>query len=384
MANINKDHHLEERNGTWYFKTMVKGKRHFEPLSQSVMVARRLRDQRLKEIDLHGSQSSVLPEGDTISVEEGVLFGDVVISWSQRQEEQLKKDQLKSSTWRDWKSILNSQVLPKWGDMPIKSIDIAQIEVFIDGLTCGPKRVNNIFVPLRGIFKFAKRQGFIVENPMMDIDNLKVVNADIYPFTFEEVRMFLQTVPEHYRNFFEVAFYTGMRFGEMAALKWHQVDFNRQLLMIRDTRVYGEEGRTKTPKSKRDIQILPPVFDALVLQKKLKGKDKYVFRDREGNLMTPDQIREVVWKPTLSKAGLAYRPPMQTRHTFATLMIDAGEDLGWVQRMLGHGSLQMIYTRYYSWVKKTTRNDGSAFMQNVFSSDSTANEMPETQSATVI
>lgn len=88
--------------------------------------------------------------------------------------------------------------------------------------------------------------------------------------------------------------------------------------------------------------------------------------------MTPDHIREVIWKPTLAKVGLAYRPPMLTRHTFATLMIDSGEDLGWLQRMLGHGSLQMIYTRYYSWVKKTTRNDGSAFMQQVFPSTTEA------------
>lgn len=383
MAKMKKDHHLEERNGIWYFKMMVKGKRHFEQLSSSVMEARTIRDQRLKEIEMHGRQNSTAQTDSTSSVEEGMLFGDVVISWSQRQEDRIKKDQLKTSTWRDWKGILNSQVLPTWGDMPIKSIDIAQIEVFVDELTCGPKRVNNILVPLRGIFRFAKRQGFIVENPMLDIDNLKVVHADIFPFTIEEVRMFLQTVPCHYRNFFEVAFYTGMRFGEMAALKWRQVDFNRRLLMIRETRVYGEEGRTKTLKSQRDIQILPPVFDALMLQKNLKGKDKYVFRDREGNLMTPDHIREVVWKPTLMRAGLPYRPPMQTRHTFATLMIDAGEDLGWVQRMLGHGSLQMIFTRYYSWVKKTTRNDGSAFMQNLFSPN-TAEAITGTQSATAI
>jgi integrase len=368
MAKLKKDHHLEERNGTWYFKMMVKGKRHFQPLSHSVLEARRMRDQRLKEIDSYGCQRNQLPTDNTSSVEDGMLFGDVVISWSQRQEDRLRMDQLKSSTWRDWKSILNSQVLPKWGDTPIKSIDVALIEAFVGELTCGSKRVNNIFVPLRGIFKFAKRLGFIAKNPMLDIENLKVVHADIYPFTFEEVQLFLQTVPCHYRNFFNVAFFTGMRFGEMAALKWSQVDFSRNLLKIRETRVYGEEGRPKTKKSQRDIQILPPVFDALMLQKNLNGKDKYVFRDRDGNFMTPDHIREVVWKPTLSKAGLDYRPPIQTRHTFATIMIDVGEDLGWVQRMLGHGSLQMIYTRYYSWVKKTTRDDGRAFMQNLYSS----------------
>jgi integrase len=54
---------------------------------------------------------------------------------------------------------------------------------------------------------------------------------------------------------------------------------------------------------------------------------------------------------------------MQTRHTFATLMLSEGESIGWVQNMLGHGSLQMIFTKYYAWIPKKTRNDGSAFMR---------------------
>jgi site-specific recombinase XerD len=48
------------------------------------------------------------------------------------------------------------------------------------------------------------------------------------------------------------------------------------------------------------------------------------------------------------------------------MMIDAGEDIGWVQKMLGHSSLQMIYTKYYSWIKRETRNDGAAFMRNSY------------------
>ncbi|MBW2107722.1 MAG: tyrosine-type recombinase/integrase, partial [Deltaproteobacteria bacterium] len=65
------------------------------------------------------------------------------------------------------------------------------------------------------------------------------------------------------------------------------------------------------------------------------------------------------------KAGLEYRPPIQTRHTFATMMLSKGEDIGWVQMMLGHSSLQMIFTRYFSWIPKKTRKDGSAFMEAV-------------------
>ncbi len=371
MARKNKNHHLEERDGMWFLRVMLEGARHFEALSTSILEARTIRDQRLKDIELYGGLTNITVETETKTdhISDGRLFGEVAVAWKERQENRIRKKQLKNSTWRDWKSTLNAKVLPAWGNNPIASIDIATVEDFIDCLECGPKRVNNILVPIRGIFKFAKRQGDLLENPMEDIDNLKVEPADIFPFSMEEVALLLQTVPVHYRYFFTVAFFTGMRFGEMAALKWHQVDFKRRLISVRETRVYGEEDRTKTAKSKRDIDMLPPVSEALIFQKQLVKKGKHVFRDQLGSLMTPDHIREVIWKPALIEAEISYRPPMQTRHTFATLMIDAGEDLGWVQRMMGHGTLQMIFTRYYSWVKKETRDDGSAFMKNTFTTE---------------
>jgi integrase len=74
-------------------------------------------------------------------------------------------------------------------------------------------------------------------------------------------------------------------------------------------------------------------------------------------------MREVIWKPALEKAGIEYRPMMQTRHTFATISLSEGENIGWVQHMLGHSSLQMIFTKYYAWMPKETRNDGSAMMR---------------------
>jgi len=79
--------------------------------------------------------------------------------------------------------------------------------------------------------------------------------------------------------------------------------------------------------------------------------------------LTTDHMREVIWKPALEKAGIEYRPMMQTRHTFATISLSEGENIGWVQHMLGHSSLQMIFTKYYAWIPKETRNDGSAMMR---------------------
>lgn len=345
MAKLN--HHLEERNGVWYFRQRVDGKLKYKKLSESVMKARVMRDKLL-------SQEKPEPTG--------ALFGEVATNWAKHQETRIEQNQIKASTWRDWRSSVNRHVLPFFGNTPIKDISIGTVERFIDSLGCSAKRINNILVPVRSIFKYAKRHGHITSNIMGDVDNLKLEQSDIYPFTIEEVNAIIGHAPEQYKPFFITDFFTGCRFGELAALKWHQVDFTRKLILIRETLVYGEEGRTKTMKSKRDVDMLPPVVDAL---NSMKRQHKHVFIDRKGDLLTPDHVREVIWKPTLEKAGIEYRPPIQTRHTFATLMIDAGEDLGWVQRMLGHGSLQMIYTRYYSWVRKSTRNDGSAFLAKV-------------------
>lgn len=154
-----------------------------------------------------------------------------------------------------------------------------------------------------------------------------------------------------------------MRFGEIAALKWKNVELERGIIRIVETRVYGEEGRTKTVGSKRDINLLPPVIEALKVQCEMKPTGQYVFRDQEGALMTPDHIREVIWKPILERAGLEYRPPIQARHTFATIAIESGEELGWVQHMLGHKTLQMIFNNYHRWIPNETQNNGSAMMK---------------------
>jgi integrase len=69
------------------------------------------------------------------------------------------------------------------------------------------------------------------------------------------------------------------------------------------------------------------------------------------------------WTPGLKRAGLEYRSMYHTRHTFATLMLSAGENMGWVQQMVGHASLKMIQERYYRFIPNLIHDDGSAFAE---------------------
>ena len=356
MSMAKKNRNLQQIGNIWYFIRMVNGKRIKKALSPSLTEARRERDRLLKEIHIYGNIQKNQPVPDS------KLFGEVAQQWVK-----IKARKVKSSTLRDYRGAMNYYVLPRFGNVPISDIGYLDIEEFISELECSPKRINNILVPMRSLLKFALKADLIDRNPMDLVENLTVSKPDIFPLSMEEVQQLLDHVSPRYKNFFAVAFFTGMRFGEMAALKWKNVDFKLGVTKIRETRVRGEEGRPKTKKSVRDVKILSPVIEAFRNQRKYTmGKSDYVFLNQYGRPLLPDSVNQHVWKPALKKAGLNERSLYHTRHTFATLMLDAGELPGWVQHMMGHQTLQMIHERYYSHIKNSQRGDGSAFIEKVY------------------
>ncbi|MBC2734075.1 MAG: site-specific integrase [Desulfobacteraceae bacterium] len=269
---------------------------------------------------------------------------------------------LQPSTVRDYRSIMNFHVLPHFGNWFINEILPVDVEEFMATRECGAKRVNNILVPLRSVFRMAKKNGFLERNIMIDVENLPVDRPSIHPLSMEEVVCFLDEINPHYRNFFITAFFTGMRLGEQIALKWKAVDWDQKTIAVIESRVEGIEGRPKTKGSYRDIVMLPSVEEALREQRRRIGlKSPYVFLNTDGKPIEGETLRKTTWTPTLKRAGLEYRSMYHTRHTFATLMLSCGENVGWVQQMMGHASLRMIQERYYRYIPNLTHADGSAF-----------------------
>jgi integrase len=358
MAVKNLNHHLVLRGVTWHFVTKVKRKKVRKALSQSISEARQLRDELLREVVLHGDIPTRRPQNGP-----GPLFGEMAKEWVE-----IIKKEIKKSTLTDYRYSMNRYVLPRFGNVLIGEINYLDIRKFVSELTCSPKRINNVLVPMRSVLKMAFLSGIIEKNPMDRVKNVKVAKPDIHPLSMEEVKLVLEHVSPRFRNFFIVAFFTGMRFGEMAALKWKHIDFRQGNIKVRETLVMGETGRPKTKKSSRDIRMLPPVVEAIRDQMKVTmGKSEYVFLNQYGKPVEPMATNFHVWKPALKKAGLEPRSLYQTRHTFATLMLDAGEHPGWVQKMMGHETMQMILEKYYIYIKNYERDEGSAFMERVYS-----------------
>ena len=179
----------------------------------------------------------------------------------------------------------------------------------------------------------------------------------------------LDTVRADYRNYLTVRCFTGMRSGEVDGLKWKYVDFERRLILIRETLVLGEDDSTKTDGSQREIQMTEAVYDALRRRRRPRRKrSKYAFCTRDGHPLDNKNFAKRVWYPLLRHLGLELRRPYQRRHTAATLWLAAGENPEWIARQLGHANTEMLFKVYSRYVPNLTRQDGSAMERLLASS----------------
>lgn len=214
--------------------------------------------------------------------------------------------------------------------------------------------------PLRQILNEAADR-FDFRTPFDSVKQLKTKRTDVDPFTLAEVKQVLDTVRPDFKQYFTVRFFTGMRTGEVHGLKWKYIDFERRLILVRESIVLGEEDDLKTDSSQRDIQMTQIVYEALRAQQARTGQlSAYVFCNQAGNPIDNKNFINRVWSPLLRNLGLAHRKAYQMRHTAATLWLASGEAPEWIARQLGHTTTEMLFRVYSRFVPNLTRQDGSA------------------------
>lgn len=240
------------------------------------------------------------------------------------------KPTLEYSTYRDYDSAIRHYLQPVFGNIPLRELSTRQIRKWIAGLVISAKRINNILIPLRGMLAEAYADGIIERNPMDRIRNLAVPTEEPDPFTPEEIHAILAacTDPQH-RNLFQFAFWTGLRTSEMIALEWKDIDWRRGVVRVMRASVRKRIKGAKIRAGERDVLLLSPALEALNAQRPYTElRHGRVFHNpRTGEPWETDgQIRKTAWTHILRQAGVRYRNPYQTRHTFASTLLSAGEN----------------------------------------------------------
>jgi integrase len=161
------------------------------------------------------------------------------------------------------------------------------------------------------------------------------------PFwTAEQLAAFFDYAREHrYFAAYYVAATTGMRRGEIAALRWEQVDLEKGAVSVR--------GRTKTERSRRLMPLSPDTAKVLCQHRDAHGGTPYLFPAKK----TPDRpvTGDMLYKTFTrlrKNAGLPYIPFHGLRHTFATIMLTEGVHPKIVAEFLGHAEARLVLDRY--------------------------------------
>ena len=293
-------------------------------------------------------------------------FSDFSVTWRKEMAPQWRRQHRDSVD-----ATFAAHLITEFGDRPVGSITKADVLTFRAKLAempgrssskLSPTTVNRTMGLLRQCLTEASER-FGTPDAFKGVKRLKGRRPDVKPFSLEEVEKIRSTIRADFRNYVTCRFFTGMRTGEINGLKWKYVDFEHEVIRVREVFSAGEsEENAKTESSIRDIPMLPMVKEALEQQWEDRDPDvEYVFCSRGGFPIDAHNFANRIWYPLLSYLELEKRRPYQTRHTTATLMLASGENPEWIARLMGHTNTQMLFTVYSRFVPNLTRQDGLAF-----------------------
>lgn len=279
-----------------------------------------------------------------------------------------QRKHLKASTFNGYRKIVEHQLIPWFGEKMLSDIKRKDVREKLDAIDAGNKTLANIQSVLRKALDDAVEAEIVDINPLAGWryarkESLKDAD-DVDPFTIEEQKLILANLDGQGQNLIQFAFWTGLRTSELVALDWGDIDWVRGEVRVSRALTQSADTAevTKTSAGKRDVKLLGPARGALEAQKAftlLQGAE--VFQNpRTGKRWEGDQpIRKTLWTRALLKAGVRYRRPYQTRHTYASMMLSAREHPMWVAGQMGHADTTMIMRRYGRWMPDADAGAGS-------------------------
>jgi integrase len=292
----------------------------------------------------HEVEASEIRAGLRSAPAEPHSFSDLAAYWR-------KHRASRKRSRRDDESMLKVHLEPAFGDLPLGNLTVARVDVFVGQLTVSTKTQHNILTLLISMLNVAVDLHWIRERPRIKKPRLSSVGHDFrYLRTREEIGRFLRAAVEHSEDthaLYATATYTGMRAGELAGLRWADVDLDLRIITVQ--RSYG--GPTKAGRVR-----YVPIVDALLPTLRtwrLKCPNEHVFPNKSGSMHQPSaRVFQETLHRVLRSAGLPERIENGRtryhitfhgmRHTFASHWMMNGGDIFKLQRIGGWESFAMV------------------------------------------
>lgn len=355
---------VKRPSGSYAIVYRAGGRQRWETVGPNRRDAERALTARLRDLDTGTYRE---PTAETLA--------DYAIRWLVQRDpaRTAGRARLARSTWSEYRRALLSHVLPRLGARTLASLRTQDVDDLIAAIEAdgkAPGTVRNVIVPLRRLLGDAVRQGLIPANPAARADLPPAQDFAGKELPAEHARAIRAALVERappdplrpgepdliYVWLFDVALGTGLRLGELRALRWRDVDRERRL--IRVERAYSR-GELKTPKTEAGVRSVPLFASVKVAVEAMAGRavergrygpEELVFSTARGTPLHPSNLTRRVWAEALANA----KPKLTAeryrfhdlRHTCVSRLVAAGADVKLVQAVAGHASPTITLQRY--------------------------------------
>ena len=265
---------------------------------------------------------------------------------------------LAPTTIKTYEKTINTHFIGPFGEKIMADISFDEVVAVMSALKIRNKTFNNILSILNGVFTYAakhKSKTGVLENLCEEIEFVENETTKPDPLEPWEVDLILKDMKEFYDeqivNYFDLAFRIGFRPSEGIDLRWANVDWNKQTILINSSCVWGIKKGVKTGKE-RFVELDDECMAILQRMKKytfMKFEEIFIYPATGRPYFDNSNLVQKYLRPTLKRCGIRDRNAHQTRHTCATLMLMGKCDEKWAARQLGH-SVDMFRTRYSTWM----------------------------------